>query len=162
MSFNANFPETPQSKANLQRIYREKEGEGFTELQQAIREVTDGKVDLAKRHETLTKGMSVYSDGIQLPNPHSAAQKIRELSRQNEELRRQLNRAPDSSWGAQGGQTHVAWPGTTAIPYATQSGFGAMGNNFSAAQYPAQYYPNNTAPSNTNFSRGYPGQGRGA
>lgn len=146
MSFNANFPETPQSKANLQRIYREKEGEGFTELQQAIREVTDGKVDLAKRHETLTK----------------AAQKIRELSRQNEELRRQLNRAPDSSWGAQGGQTHVAWPGTTAIPYATQSGFGAMGNNFSAAQYPAQYYPNNTAPSNTNFSRGYPGQGRGA
>ncbi|KAG1851917.1 hypothetical protein F4604DRAFT_1301819 [Suillus subluteus] len=161
MSFSANYPETPQSKADLQRIYREKEGEGFAELQQAIREVTDGKVDPTKRHEILTK----------------AAQKIRELNRQNEELLRQLNRAPDSSRGAQGalndcwtlsnakqhtgGQTHGTWPGgTTAIPYATQPGFGAMGNNFGTAQYPAQYYPGNAA-SNTNFSRGYPGQGRG-
>lgn len=74
------------------RQYREKEEEGFIELQQAIRKVTGGKVDVDKRLETLTK----------------AAQEIRELSRQNEELRRQLNRISDSSWGAQGGQTREA------------------------------------------------------
>lgn len=60
MSSKTNFPESPQSKADLQRQYREKEGEGFAELQQAIREVTEGKVDPAKRYETLTTGMSVY------------------------------------------------------------------------------------------------------
>ncbi|KAG1760427.1 hypothetical protein EDD22DRAFT_848492 [Suillus occidentalis] len=162
MSTNTNFTETHQSKADLQRQYREKEGEGFAELQQAIREVTEGQVDLAKRHETLTKGMS----------------KIRELSRQNEELRRQLNRASDSSWGAQGGlpgfrthydakqhtggQTRGAWPGeAAAVPYAQDYGFDALGNNFSTAQYPAQYYPGNAAPSDTNYLRGHPGQGRG-
>lgn len=110
MSSNTNFTESHQSKADLQRQYREKEGEGFAELQQAIREVTEGQVALAKRHETLT----------------TATQKIRELSRQNEELRRQLMYAP-----------------------------------FSTAQYPAQYYPGNAAPSGTNYLGGYPGQGRG-
>lgn len=94
MSFNSNITESPQSKAEQQRLYREKEGEGFADLQQAIREVTAGMVDPAKRHETLT----------------AAAQKIRELTRQNEELRRQLNGVPHSSWGAQGGQTYGAWP----------------------------------------------------
>jgi hypothetical protein len=145
MPSNTNFPEMHQSKADLQRIYRGKEGEGFAELQQAIREVTEGKVDLAKRHETLMK----------------AAQKIRELNRQNEELRRQLNKS-SSPRGGQGGQTHGAWSGgTTATPYAPVSGYGALGNNFSAAQYPAQYYPGNVVPSDPNFLQGYPGQGRG-
>jgi hypothetical protein len=41
-------------------------------LQQAIREVTEGQVALAKRHETLTTGMPVHSVDIQLPNPHSS------------------------------------------------------------------------------------------
>lgn len=146
MSSNTNYPETQQSKADLQRIYREKEAEGFAELQQAIREVTDGKVDPAKRYETLTK----------------AAQKIRELSCQNKEMRRQLNTAPNSSWGAQGSQTHGVWPGgTTTSPYPPVSGYGALGNNFSTTQYPTQYYPDNAALSNPNFLRGYPGQGRG-
>jgi hypothetical protein len=72
MSSNTNFPESHQSKAEQQRQYRGKEGEGFAELQQAIREVTEGKVDLAKRHETLTQGMSVHYVDIQLPNPHSS------------------------------------------------------------------------------------------
>lgn len=128
---NSNSPETHQSKADLQRIYREKEADGFAELQDVIRQVTDGRIDPAKRHETLTK----------------AAQKIRELSLQNEQLREQLNRISNP----QGGQ---AWPGGAG------PGFGAPGNNFNTMQYP-QYYPNNAAPSNTNFGRGYPGQGRG-
>ncbi|KAG1834799.1 hypothetical protein EV424DRAFT_1551989 [Suillus variegatus] len=58
MSFNT---ESPQSKADLQRLYREKEGEGFADLQQAIREVTAGMVDPVKRHETLTAGMLIHS-----------------------------------------------------------------------------------------------------
>ncbi|KAG1798987.1 uncharacterized protein HD556DRAFT_1305833 [Suillus plorans] len=165
MSFNSNFIESPQSKADQQRLYREKEGEGFADLQLAIREVTAGRVDPAKRHETLKAGMSIHS-------------KIRELSRQNEELRRQLNGVPHSSWGAQGalpgywthsdakqhtgGQTHGAWSGgTTAIPYVPESSFGAPGNNFSSAQYPDQYYSGNAALPDTNYLRGYPGQGRG-
>jgi hypothetical protein len=107
-----------------------------------------------------------------------AAQKIRELSRQNEELRRQLNGVSYSSMGAQGAlpdcwahsnakqhtgsQTRGAWPGgATAMPYAPDVGFGTVGNNFSTAQYPAQYYTGDAAPSDTNFWRGYPGQGRG-
>ncbi|KIK46196.1 hypothetical protein CY34DRAFT_800715 [Suillus luteus UH-Slu-Lm8-n1] len=146
MSSNTNLTESNQSKADLQRQYRGKEGEGFAELRQAIREVTEGQVDLAKRHETLT----------------IAAQKIREFSRQNEELRRQLNSASDSSWGAQGGQTRGAWQGeAAAVPYAHDYGFNAPGNNFSTAQYSGQYYPGNAAPTDTNYLRGHPGQGRG-
>jgi hypothetical protein len=72
MPSNTNFPEMHQSKADLQRIYRGKEGEGFAELQQAIREVTEGKVDLAKRHETLMKGMLAHSADIQSSNLHSS------------------------------------------------------------------------------------------
>ncbi|KAG1834797.1 hypothetical protein EV424DRAFT_1341129 [Suillus variegatus] len=142
MSFNSNFTESPQSKAEQQRLYREKEGEGFADLQQAIREVTAGM-------------------------------KIRELYSQNEELRRQLNGVPHSSWGAQGalpgywthsdakqhtgGQIHGAWPGgTTAIPYVPESSFGAPGNNFSSAQYPDQYYSGNAALPDMNYLRGYP------
>lgn len=72
MSSNTNLTESHQSKAGLQRQYREKEAEGFAELQQAIREVTEGQVDLAKRHETLTRGMPIHSLDIQLLNPHSS------------------------------------------------------------------------------------------
>ncbi|KAG1729254.1 hypothetical protein EDB19DRAFT_1743975 [Suillus lakei] len=95
-------------------------------------------------------------------NHTPAAQNIRELNRQNEELRRQLNIISDSSRGAQGGQTHGAWSGgATAIPHTPDFGFSTLGNGFSTAQYATQYYPDNAALSNTNFSRGYPGQDRG-
>ncbi|KAG2156875.1 uncharacterized protein EDB93DRAFT_1101291 [Suillus bovinus] len=139
MSFNANSPESHQSKADLQRQYRENQGEGFAELQQAIRDVTDGRVDPAKRHEILIAGMQSFLLIFdQLTHDTPAAQKIREFSRLNEELRRQLNSMlqSQSSWGAQG-------------PYAPV--------NFSTAQYSNQYYPDHAAQSDPNFFGGYPG-----
>ncbi|KAG2134828.1 hypothetical protein DEU56DRAFT_405188 [Suillus clintonianus] len=175
---SSNPTESHQSKAEMQRLYREKEGEGFTELQMAIREVTRGNVDLVKRHETLTKGMSNHSVDVQSPNPHSsAAQKIRELHRQNDELRRQLNMIADSSRGPPGtlsdcltysnakqhtgGQALGAWPGgATADPYAPDFGLSVWRNDLST-QYSAQYYPDNAALSDRNLPQGYTGQGRG-
>jgi hypothetical protein len=58
MASNSNFPDTHKSnsKAISQRQYREKEGEGFAELQQAICEVTGGQDEPEKRHDILMKG----------------------------------------------------------------------------------------------------------
>ncbi|KAG1862433.1 hypothetical protein C8R48DRAFT_673237 [Suillus tomentosus] len=147
MSFNSNFTESPQSKAEQQRLYREKEGEGFADLQQAIREVTAGMVDPAKRHETLTAGIKSESSIVRMKSyaDNSTESLIRRGERKHT-----------------GGQTHGAWPGgTTAIPYVPESSFGAPGNNFSSPQYPDQYYPGNAALPDMNYLRGYPGQGRG-
>ncbi|KAG1748327.1 uncharacterized protein EDB91DRAFT_1334581 [Suillus paluster] len=142
---SSNSPDSQQNKAISQRQYRGKEVEGFVELQLVIREVTGGRDVPVKRHETLTK----------------AAQKIRELKHQNDELRRQLSiMIPDPSRGALGGQVPGAGPGgATVNPYAP--GFSAWEIDSSTAQYPAQPYFDNAEVSEFNLPHGYPEQGSG-
>lgn len=70
MSFNANSPDSynSNSKALAQRQYREKEGEGFEELQLAVHQVTGWRAIPETRHEILTQGKSYNSLDIQLSN----------------------------------------------------------------------------------------------
>ncbi|OJA13340.1 hypothetical protein AZE42_05592 [Rhizopogon vesiculosus] len=138
MSFNTNSPDSSNnnSKAMAQRHYREKEGEGFTELQMAIHDVTGGRDDPDKRHDILTKG--------------------KELHRQNIELRRQLTMTPGPSFGAQGVQGPVAGSGgAAATHYAHGFGVSARGNAYnphSTQHYGVQHLQNQNP--------GYPGPSR--
>ncbi|OAX35916.1 hypothetical protein K503DRAFT_784727 [Rhizopogon vinicolor AM-OR11-026] len=151
MSFNTNSPDfsnNSNSKAMAQRHYREKEGEGFAELQMAIHDVTGGRDDPDKRHDILTKGKSDH--------PFN---KIRELHRHNIELRQQLTMSSGPSFGAPGGQGPGAGSGGVAATHHAH-GFGVSAWGNASNTHSTQHYGVQHSNLTQNQNRGYPGPSR--